>query len=87
MCLNNYRPDYKKILCEYSTELEYMNAEGGLCNDLDLILNCKVDKLSCSPLHPVALLFSMGGVALVSFSSMDNPDGKGVIGKHGGSDQ
>lgn len=41
----------------------------------------------CSPLHPVALLFSMGGVALVSFSSMDNPDEKGVIGKHGDSDQ
>lgn len=25
----------------------------------------------------------MGGVALVSFSSMDNPDEKGVIGNHG----
>ncbi|XP_031725231.1 solute carrier family 35 member F5 [Anarrhichthys ocellatus] len=30
--------------------------------------------------HVVSLLFSMGGVALVSFSSMDNPDENGVTG-------
>lgn len=31
----------------------------------------------------LSLSFSMGGVTLVSFSSMDNPDEKGVIGNHG----
>ncbi|XP_071336216.1 solute carrier family 35 member F5-like isoform X2 [Trachinotus anak] len=36
------------------------------------------DRFTLSKLLAVAL--SMGGVALVSFSSMDNPDGKGVIG-------
>uniref|UniRef100_A0A665WKH4 Solute carrier family 35 member F5 n=1 Tax=Echeneis naucrates TaxID=173247 RepID=A0A665WKH4_ECHNA len=36
------------------------------------------DRFTLSKLLAVAL--SMGGVALVSFSSMDDPDGKGVIG-------
>ncbi|XP_076012119.1 solute carrier family 35 member F5-like isoform X2 [Genypterus blacodes] len=36
------------------------------------------DRFTLSKLLAVAL--SMGGVALVSFSSMDNPDGKGFIG-------
>ncbi|KAM4608337.1 solute carrier family 35 member F5-like isoform 2-T4 [Polymixia lowei] len=36
------------------------------------------DRFTLSKLLAVAL--SMGGVALVSFSSMDNPDGKGIIG-------
>ncbi|XP_056145510.1 solute carrier family 35 member F5-like [Lampris incognitus] len=36
------------------------------------------DRFTLSKLLAVAL--SMGGVALVSFSSMDNPDGKGVTG-------
>lgn len=39
--------------------------------------------LVCISVHLVSVLFSMGGVALVSLSSVDNPDGKGVLGKCG----
>lgn len=37
------------------------------------VFNCEINS--------VPLLFSMGGVALVSLSSMDISDGKGVIGQ------
>lgn len=38
--------------------------------------------LTCS-VQPCPLLSSMGGVAMVSLSSMENEDGKGAIGKGG----
>lgn len=37
----------------------------------------------CCNKDVVSLSFSMGGVALVSVSSMDNPEDSGAIGNHG----
>lgn len=83
-CVLSWRLIDKNKLGWYAAR--YLDITGLFVPMIEVILKWKLPVNLVQSVHVVSLLFSMGGVILMCFSSMDNPDGKGITGNRGNSE-